>query len=106
MQQHFNENFMESDKFPHATFEGRLNGFDLQKAGVQTVEAIGTLTIHGVSQKKTVEGQLTVSDKLLQMDAVFDVRVADHDIKIPRVVFLNIAEEVKVTVDFQFQKIE
>jgi hypothetical protein len=106
MQQHFNEKFMESEKYPNATFEGKLEGYDMQRSGPQQVEANGRMSIHGVRKTVNIEGQFTVSGESLLMYAVFDVRLEDYDIDIPKVVFLNIAEVVEVTVAFTFQKID
>ncbi|GAB3663056.1 hypothetical protein GCM10028791_38400 [Echinicola sediminis] len=103
MQQHFNENFMESDKYPRATFEGRLTGYDLNASGKQNARAKGKMIIHGVEQEMEINGELEVKDGL-RMKAVFPVLLADHNIEIPKILFKKIAEEVEVTVDFKFKK--
>ena len=104
MQQHFNENYMESGKYPQATFEGRLKGYNPQMAGSQEVLAEGRMTIHGVTNNISIKGQLTKLDRNIEMQSKFWIKVADYDIDIPRVVFYNIAEEVEVTVMFRFQE--
>jgi hypothetical protein len=96
MQEHFNENYMESHKYPDATFKGRLSAFERNKAGVQRVMARGILNIHGVSREFTAEGTLEFRGAAVYLAARFPVRVADFNIKIPRVVFYNIAEVVDV----------
>ena len=104
MQQHFNENYLESDKYPQASFEGKLRGYDLDGKGVQEAVAEGTMTIHGVSRTVTLKGQLSVEPGGLKMESKFPIKVADYDIDIPTVVFYNIAEEVAVTVLFIYKE--
>jgi hypothetical protein len=104
MQQHFNENFMESDKYPQATFEGKLSGYDLDDPGVQQAVAEGKMTIHGVSRDVRIQGQFLREAERLKMESKFPVKVADYDIDIPKVVFYNIAEEVEVTVLFVYEE--
>jgi|SRR5690554_6458680 len=104
MQQHFNENYLESGKYPQATFEGRLRDYNLQSDGPQQVLAEGRMTIHGVTRNIRIKGQLTKLGNYIDMHSKFWIKVADYDIDIPRVVFYNIAEEVEVTVMFRFQE--
>lgn len=107
MQEHFNENYLESDKYPDAKFEGKLHGYEAGKSGAggdtQQVTAKGKLTIHGVTHEVEVPGTIKINGSGLEMQAVFPVKVADYDIKIPKIVFYNIAEEVEVRVNFQYQ---
>ena len=105
MQEHFNENYLESDKYPEATFEGRLSGYDLDRSGTQQAVAVGKMTIHGVTRQVKIEGVLNSSSGGLTMQAKFPIRVADYDIDIPTVVFYNIAEVVEVNVRFNYQEI-
>ncbi len=105
MQQHFNERFMESDRYPEATFDGKLTGYTLSDNGVQNVVAEGNLTIHGISKSIREKGDLTYNAGEITMKAVFPVSLADFDIEIPQVLFYNIAEEVEVTVYFVFKEI-
>lgn len=104
MQQHFNENYMESNKYPRATFEGKLTDYELGVSGVQEALAVGKLTIHGVSRDVKIKGKFTRESGGVKMESKFPVKVADYDIEIPRVVFYNIAEEVEVTVLFIYEE--
>lgn len=98
--EHFNENYMESRKFPKATFQGKIiEKIDFQKNGVYTVRAKGKLTIHGVEQERIIKSRLEVRDQKVFVKSAFTVPLADHDIAIPRVVHQKIAEEIAVTVD-------
>jgi polyisoprenoid-binding protein YceI len=104
MQQHFNEKYVESEKFPKATFQGKIIGFNPEATGAQDVKAQGKLTIHGVTKDIDVPGTIEVQGKKLQMKSKFMVKVADYDITIPQLVFKNIAEEVEVTIDFTYKQ--
>ena len=103
MQQHFNEKYVESEKFPKSTFAGKITGFKANATGPQQVQAQGKLTIHGVTKDIDVPGTVEVQGKKLIMKSKFMVKVADYDITIPQMVFQNIAEEVEVTLDFTYK---
>ncbi|MGE7777422.1 YceI family protein [Chitinophaga sp. NPDC101104] len=104
MQEHFNENYLESDKYPYTEFKGKVLGTtDLTKDGTWPVEAEGDLQIHGVTKPYRVTGTITVTGGNLAAEAKFNVRVADHNIKIPSLVVKNIAEVVEVTMSAQYQ---
>ena len=99
MQEHFNENYIESAKYPYATFNGTINEpVDLSKDGTYEVTATGKLSLHGVDQDRTVPATIVVKDGKLDVTSSFEVKVADHQIKIPTVVVQHIAEVVKVKV--------
>ncbi len=103
MEEHFNEKYMESDKFPRSTFSGKINEqVDLKKDGVYKVTATGKLNIHGVEQPRTISGDLTISKGKLHLNSVFQVKLVDHKIEVPTLVFEKIAEDIKVTVDSDF----
>lgn len=99
MQEHFNEKYLESHKYPRATFKGKVVGFK-NAPGKQTATAEGSLEIHGVAKKVSVEGEIDVSSGQITIRSSFPVRVADYDIKIPKLVVANIAEVVDVKVEF------
>jgi polyisoprenoid-binding protein YceI len=103
MQEHFNENYMESDKFPKATFTGQVvNAAQVLKqlaSTTQTVEAEGTLTIHGVTHKALVSGTLQMRDGQLVVFAYFNIAPADFSIDIPLLVREHIAKSVSVRVN-------
>ena len=109
MQEHFNENYMESSKYPKAKFKGQIDNMDalkLDKDGSYTVQVSGDMTIHGVSNKLSTPATITVKGGHIQAVTSFDVIVADYNIEIPSVVRDNIAKIVKVDVDVQYQKLE
>ena len=104
MQQHFNEQYMESKIYQNATFEGKLINYDLTSKVRQSVTAEGQLTIHGVAQSVKIPGLLTSVQEGLMLESTFHIQLKDYDIDIPRVVFLNIAEVVEVKVLFLFEE--
>ncbi len=104
MQEHFNENYMESDKYPHATFAGKIDGdVDWERAGTYEVTVLGNLDIHGVRKLYRTPVTIEIKQGIVAAQTKFDVRLADHNIKIPRVVIKNIAEVVEVTVSSTYQ---
>jgi hypothetical protein len=103
MQQHFNENYMESEKFPNATFKGKINEeIDLNKAGTYSVSASGMLNIHGIDQNRNLVGKLTVSENSLLLETKFEVLLVDHKIDIPKLVFKKIAEKINVSASINY----
>jgi len=105
MQEHFNENYVESEKYPKAIFSGTFNHgstIDLTQNGEYAVTVEGTMTIHGVTQPVATEGTITINGTKVNAQTKFIIKVADHDIDIPKIVFHNIAEEVEVTVDLKY----
>jgi polyisoprenoid-binding protein YceI len=102
MQEHFNENYMESNTFPKATFKGKFTGAtaeDLKKPGTYKVTVSGDLTIHGVTKPVSYPGTITVDkDGVLKASSDFVVKPEDHGIEIPSVVRKNIAETITVKV--------
>ena len=105
MEQHFNENYMESEKYPYGTFKGKLNEqIDFSKPGTYDATVSGVLNIHGVDQKRTLNGKVIVgTDGSLELQTKFTVALADHKIDIPKIVFNKIAEKIAVTANFKYQ---
>lgn len=99
MQEHFNENYMESEKYPYSEFKGKITGlYDVTKNGTYKVIVSGNLNIHGISKPYSGPAELTVSDDGMAARTKFKVKIADHGIKIPSLVFKNIAEFVEVNI--------
>lgn len=101
MKEHFNEKYMESDKYPKATFVGSIRNFNAE-ATSQDVTAAGKLTIHGVARDVEIPAKMIKTGAGYKVDAKFPVRLADHKIAIPTLLFKNIAEVVEVTAVFEF----
>ena len=107
MEEHFNENYLESDKYPKAQFKGKIVGFDsfdFTKPGTITVKADGELEIHGVKKPLTSEVTFEIAENAIGATTTFKVALEDHKIKIPKLVIKNIAEVVDVDVSFNFTR--
>jgi hypothetical protein len=106
MQEHFNEKYLESERYPKSTFQGRVTGYNPEAAGEQSVSAQGKLTIHGVTKDVTIPGKIVKTDKGLDMNSKFMVELKDYNIGIPQLMWQNIAERVEVTLEFSFRPTE
>jgi len=105
MQEHFNENYLESDKYPNAVFKGTINGWNGEN-GSKNAEAAGMLEIHGITNQVTIPGKIEFNGDKLTLSTVFTIKLEDYKIKIPKAVFYNIAEEVEVTVTLEYTPYE
>ncbi|PWK27381.1 YceI-like domain-containing protein [Arcicella aurantiaca] len=103
MQEHFNENYIESDKFPTGLFKGKIvEDIDLTKNGTYDVTAKGQLTLHGITQAREIKGKLTVDNQKITLTSNFDVKLVDHKIDVPKLVFSKIAEVIAVKSKYIF----
>lgn len=103
MQEHFNEKYLESEKYPKSTFSGKVEGFYLNTQGVQQATAKGKLTIHGVTRDVEIPGTIEVQSGSLRMQSKFIVKLEDYNVKIPKLMWQNIAEQVEVTVNLTYK---
>ena len=104
MEEHFNENYLETEKFPTAKFSGTINEeLDYTKNGTYDASATGKLTIHGVEQERSINGTITVKDSQLIFEGKSQIKLKDHDIDIPSIVVKNIAEVVDVTAKLVYE---
>ncbi|MDO8366067.1 MAG: YceI family protein [Saprospiraceae bacterium] len=98
--EHFNENFMESTKYPKISFVGKIiEKIDFQTDGIYTVRAKGKLLAHGVEQERIIRSELEVLGNKIRVRAQFTVPLADHNISIPHIVYQKIAEEIALSVE-------
>ncbi|MES2488043.1 MAG: YceI family protein [Bacteroidota bacterium] len=106
MEEHFNENYVESDKFPKATFKGKVEGFDLAKlaaaGGSYTIS--GDLTLHGKTKKVTDTAKITKQGDKLVVSGAFEVKPADFGIEVPAVVSKKVADKISITYSFTLTK--
>lgn len=101
--EHFNETYLVSRTWPHATFKGRIiETVDLAKQGSYEVRAKGMLTIRGQAQERIIPCRIVVHPLGVHVSSVFDVVLEDHGIRIPRVVQQKIAATVRIAVELQF----
>ena len=102
MQKHFNDQYLESDKYPEARFEGKFTGAPLEINGSTEALFEGLLSIHGETNKISGKAFLKNDGKIIHGKSTFLVRLEDYKIKVPRMVIKNIAEEVEVTIQVEF----
>lgn len=101
MQTHFNERYVESDKYPRSTFKGAIENIksvNLQQDGLYGVKVKGQLTIHGVTQPVAADGMLEVKNGKVTGRSIFTVTPEQFDIKIPLLVRNNIAKTIRIQV--------
>jgi polyisoprenoid-binding protein YceI len=98
MQEHYNENYVESDKFPKAQFNGTFTGDVGSKPGIYKIQVTGQLTLHGVTQLINVPAELEVQEGKLTAKAAFAVKPSDYNIKIPSLVKDKIASQINIKI--------
>lgn len=101
MQEHFNENYVESDKYPKAEFRGQIvNNSEVvySKDGAYTAHIKGKLTLHGVTKDIETDGKITVKDGKLNTTSKFKILMSDYNIDIPGTVAENMSNTITITV--------
>ena len=107
MEEHFNENYMETPKFPTSEFKGKINeAIDYKQDGTYDVTATGKMKIHGKEIDKTYKGKIIIKGNDISVDAKFDVSLKEHDIKVPKLVIKNIAENIETTIHAEYKPYE
>ena len=107
MEQHFNSDYMESDKYPSSTFKGTVTDIskvDVSKEGTYNVNVTGSLTIHGVSKNVTTPGMIIIKDGKISGSSTFKILLKDYNIKIPAIVKNNISESIGITVSCSYEQ--
>lgn len=105
MEEHFNENYMESNTFPKANFKGAITNLikvNFSKDGNYPVTVKGDMTIHGVTKSIEAPGTITVSQGKISAASKFSIKVKDYNIRIPAAVVNKIAETIDITVDCKY----
>jgi polyisoprenoid-binding protein YceI len=106
LEEHFNENYMESTKFPKATFQGKItnvSAINFTKDGTYPATVEGDLTIHGIKQKQTATGTITVSKGKISAISTFTIKLADYKIEIPSLVADKISSTIEIRVNCQYE---
>lgn len=102
MEEHFNENYMESNKYPKSTFKGSVTDItkvNFTKDGTYPVSVKGDLNMHGVTKNVTAAGNIVVKDGKATAASKFTVKLADYKISVPSAVKANISESIEITVN-------
>ena len=105
MQEHFNEKYMESEKFPKSTFKGTLTGYTIGQKNPE-VWAEGELMIHGIKKNIRIPGSIDFLKNGVKIKTVFEVKLIDYGIEVPSLMFQKIAEEIEVTVEIEYKPYE
>lgn len=102
MQEHFNENYAESDKFPKTTFRGKINDFSMDDLSEEetTYNAVGVINLHGVDKNVDVPVQIKKVGDIIVVTTQFILKPGDFNIEIPSIVSNKIAEEVNVSATY------
>lgn len=106
MQEHFNENYVESEIYPKATFNGLIKNnsqIDYSSPGAYQVQVEGEMTIHGESKRLELKGSIEVNAHGIIARTKFMLNPEDYAIKIPKVVRKNIAEQLEISVEMTFK---
>ena len=99
MEEHFNEKYIESEKYPSSTFIGKITEVtEWKKDGVHKVNAKGILDIHGVKVERTIPVTITIKNSKIIGNSTFNVKTVDHKIEIPKIVGEKIGEEIEISV--------
>lgn len=109
MQEHFNENYLESDKYPKASFKGQVTNIsevNFKKDGEYTAKLKGKLTIHGVTKEIVTNGKITVKGGKVSAESTMEVVPGDYNIDIPSVVREKIAKSIKVTINVNLEELK
>ncbi len=102
--EHFHENYMETGKIPTASFSGKfIEPVNYTTNGSYVVRAKGIFSLHGVQKERIIKGVVTVNDGMIEVNAVFTVRLEDHNIKVPKIVYEKIAEEIRTEIMIKFK---
>ncbi len=103
--EHFRENYLETHKFPNATFKGKIiETIDWNKRDIYTIRAKGNFNIHGINHERIIKCSLNVLDNSLMVNSSFEILLKDHEIQVPRVVNQKIAEAIMVEISAEFTK--
>ncbi len=108
MEEHFNENYVESDKYPKASFKGKitnLSAINFKKQGTYNADLEGDMTIHGVTKHITEKGTFEVNEKIAGK-AKFKLNVVDYEIVIPSVVKDKFADSFEINVNMDYSPLK
>jgi YceI-like domain len=109
MEEHFNENYMDSEKFPRSAFRGKITGYTpatLSKPGKYELGVEGDLTIRDVTKKVSAKGTFVVAAGEITAESKFDIAPEDYKIEIPGVVREKIAKSLAITVSIKYTPLE
>ena len=102
---HFNENYLETNRYPKATFSGKIiETNDCNKEGTYEVRSKGKLIVHGLEQERIIRGTIKIANGMIQLRSAFTVLLDEHQISIPKIMFQKISEEIEVIIEANLEK--
>ena len=107
MEEDFNEDYMESNKFLKSTFNGiitDISNVNSAKDGSYPINVKGDLMIHGVTKNITVPGRITIKDGKISAASSFKVLLKDYNIGVPTIVANKISENIEITINCNYEK--
>jgi hypothetical protein len=103
-QEHFYENYMETERFSRSSFSGEIiEQIDFSKPGVHNVRCKGKLDVHGIAQTRIIEAELEITDERIYLSSSFTVLLEDHNIRIPKIVNQKISEEINISISAEME---
>lgn len=104
---HFNENYIESEKFPNSTFKGKIiEEIDFSSPGTYQIRAKGLLNVHGIDSDRIIRCTIRVETGMITVESSFRVPLDEHKIKIPSIVQQKIAEVIDVSIRFEMKPMD
>ena len=104
-EEHFNEKYLETDRFPDAVFTGKIiEDVDLTKDGTYDIRAKGKLVIHGVESERIIRSSVTIKNGNADVNSIFTVQLNDHNIKVPKIVHEKVATEISIEIKALMKK--
>lgn len=107
MEEHFNENYMESNKFPKATFKGivkDISAVNFSEEGTYNVTVTGDMTIHGITNKLSVPGTIRIKGGMPVATSKFAIKLKDYRVGVPKIVKNNISERIDISVNLAYDQ--
>jgi len=106
MEEHFNENYMDSNEYPKAVLKGKIKGFSLNKLNQleQEYTLTSTLSIHGKTKEIDIPVMLKKVDNIIHINSTFSITPEEFNIKIPKLIRKKVAQKIDIYVDFKLHK--
>ncbi len=104
-EEHFNENYVESHKYPKSTFTGKLldvQAVDFTKTGDYKLKVKGKLTIHGVTRELITDAHIKIEKDKIVGSCDFSIKLADYEIKVPKIVEDKVAKVIPISIKMNY----
>lgn len=102
---HMHENYLETDKFPIASFKGEISALEKTEENIYKVRVTGEMSIHGLTKKHEIEGTIKKDNNNIEIITKFDVNLNDHKIEVPKLMFFKINEIMDLRLNFFMKKV-